>query len=128
MISTLKKKILVIDDEPDIALMVKSRLESNGYDVDIAYSGEEALKRAEHENFDLYVLDVILPGISGYEVCVKLKTDRAVAAPVVMLTSRSKVVDEHLGFACKADAYVRKPLSGELLLPEIKKLLHQTEG
>lgn len=121
------KRILVVDDEPDIADMVKSRLESNGYSVEVVYTGEEGLKKMKQEQPDLIVLDVILPGISGYEVCRRIKIDDDSSIPVVMLTSRNQAVDERLGYLCKADSYIRKPMSSELLVPEIRRLLKETK-
>ncbi len=118
------KKILVVDDEMDIACLVKARLEANGYEVDMAHKGEDGLtKIKEDPSFDLVVLDVMLPGISGYEVCSQIKADKTLSVPVVMLTARNRDIDEKLGYMCKADAYIRKPMCGEMLLPTIKKLL-----
>ena len=125
----LKKRILVVDDEPDIAMMVKSRLEANGYEVEVVHSGEECLKKiAGHSDVDLVVLDVILPHLSGYEVCAEIKIRKSMSLPVVMLTSRNKIIDEQLGYLCKADAYIHKPLSGELLIPTIEELLSGCPG
>jgi len=119
----LKERILVVDDELEIAQMVQSRLVADGYEVSLAHSGEDGLKKIEQEKFDLIVLDVMMPGLSGYEVCAKIKSNKKQMLPVIMLTSRNKMIDERLGFLCKADAYVRNPMSGQLLLPEIKKLI-----
>ena len=119
------KKILVVDDEVDTGLMVKARLESNGYDVDLALSGEEGLEKVGKTQHDLIILDVMLPGMNGYEVCSRIKLEQRLPVPVVMLTSRSQIVDERLGHICKADSYIRKPMSSELLLPEIQRLLKE---
>lgn len=121
------KRILIVDDEPDIAHMVKNRLESSGYSVELAHSGEEGLTKIRAEQPDLIILDVILPGMSGYEVCNRIKTEEALEIPVVMLTSRNQAIDEKLGYLCKADAYIRKPMSSDLLVPEIKRLLKESE-
>lgn len=118
-----KKKILVVDDEPGIALMVKARLEEDGYVVDVAYSGEDGLEQFREQKPDLVVLDVMLPRLNGYQVCAVLKEKMASRTPVIMLTSRVQAIDERLGFMCKADAYVRKPFFGDRLLPEVKRLL-----
>src|SRR3990167_5608779 len=100
-----KKKILVVDDEPGIAMMVKARLEEDGYDVNVAYSGEDGLEQFREQKPDLVVLDVMLPQLNGYQVCAVLKEKMATRIPVIMLTSRVQAIDERLGFMCKADAY-----------------------
>jgi len=121
-----KKRILVVDDDQDVAMMIKSRLEAHGYDVKTVYSGEECLKILEKDfDPDLVVLDVILPNLNGYEICAEIKSIKARTYPVVMLTSRNLMIDERLGYLCKADAYIHKPLSRELLLPTIEKLLKE---
>ena len=125
-----KKRILVVEDDRDIAALVKSRLETNGYDVEVTYNGEDCLDVLGNDAFgaDLVVLDVILPKMSGYEVCAKIKSRKSNLIPVVMLTSRNHEIDERLGFLCKADAYIHKPLSREYLLPTIEKLLAHADG
>lgn len=120
-----KFHILIIDDEADIAMMVKTRLENEGYHVDTASSAEEGLNLV-HKGLrpDLFVLDVMLPGMSGYELCSSLKINENLDTPVIMLTSRIQFIDEKLGYLCKADSYIRKPLCGKLLIPEVKRLLN----
>jgi len=125
MIDTqVKQKILVVDDEPEVTMVVRSRLESVDYEVEVANSGKECLQKIETFKPNLIVLDVMMSDLTGYEICATIKSSpRNWHIPVVMLTSRIKTIDENLGFACKADAYIRKPQSSELLIPEIKKLL-----
>ncbi len=118
-----KKKILLIDDDKDITMVVRLRLESEGYDVEVANSGKEGLGKIEAQKPDLVVLDVMMEDKTGYEVCAEIKAGPLYDLPVIMLTSRVRAMDEKLGFMCKADAYIRKPHSSELLVPEIKKLL-----
>ena len=119
----MKKKILVVDDEPGIAMMVKAKLESEGYMVDVAYTGEDGLEQVKQQKPDLVVLDVMLPQLNGYQVCAQLKEDVTLNVPVIMLTSRIQAIDERVGFLCKADAYIRKPYFGEKLIPEVERLL-----
>jgi len=123
---TLKKKILVIDDKPEITTVVQSRLEHAGYDVSVANSGEEGLNKVKGYNPDLVVLDVIMDDLNGYEVCAAIKTDRH-DLPVIILTSCISKVNELLGYACRADAYIRKPHSSEQLLPEVEKQLNKSD-
>jgi len=120
-----RKKILLVEDDMDIAFMVRSRLESEGYVVHIVHSGEAGLEKIKAEPLDLVVLDVILPGLNGYEVCARIKEDTTLTMPVIMLTSNQRHSDEMRGILVKADAYIRKPMSSKLLLPEIKRLLAQ---
>src|SRR5262245_16146864 len=121
------KRILVVDDDPDIAQMVQTRLESAGYAVQSVYSGEAALTKVKNEKPDLVVLDVMLPQLSGYEVCARLKTESVSKdIPVILLTSRDKMIDERMGYVCKADSYIRKPRCGDRLLPEVERLLSRS--
>ena len=126
MTDPMKKKILVIDDELEIAMVIRSRLESAGYEVDEAHSGREGLEKIESYDPDLIILDVMMEDFSGYEVCAEIKTDSKHSnVPVIMFTSRVRVIDEKLSYLCKADAYVRKPQSCELLLPAIEELINK---
>ena len=120
-----KRKILIIDDDADVVMVVRSRLEAQGYEVVTAYSGDAGIEEIKNENPDIIVLDVVLPGRNGYEVCAKIKADKELSRPVIMLTSRNKEVDKQMGFICKADAYVIKPRSGEDLLPHIERLINR---
>jgi DNA-binding response OmpR family regulator len=119
----MRKKILLVEDDMDIAFMVRSRLEADGYEVHVVHTGEAGLEKIKEAPPDLVVLDVILPGKNGYEVCACIKEDKSLSLPVVMLTSNQRHVDEKRGYLVKADAYIRKPMSNQLLLPEIKRLL-----
>ena len=121
----VRKKILVVEDDMDIAFMVRSRLESDGYDVHIVHSGEAGWEKIKAEPPDLVVLDVMLPGVNGYEICARIKEDAALSLPVVMLTSNHRQTDEMRGAMVKADSYIRKPMSAQMLLPEIKRLLNE---
>lgn len=121
--SETSKRILIIDDEPDIVLLLKSRLESHGFNVESAYSGEEGLEKIKDFNPDVILLDVIMPFMSGYTVCSHIKSDETLNRPVIMLTSRHREVDEQLGYLCKAESYIRKPHSGIKLIPEIERIL-----
>ena len=122
----IKQKILVVDDEPAIIAVIRSRLESEDYEVGVAYSGKEGLEKVESYKPDLVVLDVMMDDLTGYEVCATIKSNpENCHIPVVMLTSRIKTIDENLGYACKADAYIRKPHSSQLLTAAIKKLLKE---
>ncbi|MEO0073294.1 MAG: response regulator [candidate division WOR-3 bacterium] len=118
------ERILVVDDEPDILLVVTARLENAGYQVQSATSGMEALSLVRSSPPDLILLDVMLPGIDGFSVCAMLKRDQRFShIPILMLTARSQVGDRQTGMAVGADAYLSKPFRAEELLAEVKRLL-----
>jgi|SRR3989338_1980743 len=119
-----KRKILLVDDEPELVEMVKIRLESYNYEIIVAYDGQEALGKARKEKPDLIILDLMLPKIDGYKVCRMLKFDEEYKKiPIVMFTARSHESDEKLGYECGADAYITKPFEPTVLLGKIKELL-----
>ena len=120
----MAKKILLIDDEPELVEMVKMRLETNGYEVIIAYDGQEALEKARKEKPDLIILDLILPKLDGYQVCRMLKFDRTTSKiPIIMLTALSQKEDREWGKRVNADAYITKPFESEELMEKIKELI-----
>ena len=116
-----KTRILLVDDEPNIVKMVAMRLEYEGFEVIIARDGEEAIKMAQGQEPDLIILDVMLPKLSGFEVCRWLKKDlRYQKIPIVMLTARAQESDEEFGYECGTDAYLRKPFRAQELLETIR--------
>jgi DNA-binding response OmpR family regulator len=126
-----KPAILVVDDEEDIRELVELNLRREGYGVLTCETGEQALERAFKEMPDLIVLDLMLPGIDGLEVCRRLKTDaktRRIA--VVMLTAKGEEADIVTGLELGADDYVTKPFSGKVLVARVRRLLrkHQDEA
>ena len=117
-------KILLVDDEADFAKLVKIRLEANKYDVMVAKDGEEALAKAETYSPDLIILDLMLPAMSGYDVCRKLKLDEKLKTiPIVVLTAKFQPNDITFCKALGADGYITKPAEPEVLLGEIRKYL-----
>ena len=122
-----KKKILVVEDEAELTGAIQIRLEQAGYEVLIAYDGQEALEKARTENPDLIVLDLMLPKIDGYKVCRMLKFDEKYKKiPVVMLTARAQEKDENLGYEVGADAFITKPFKYQVLLAKITELLGES--
>ncbi|MDD5225594.1 MAG: response regulator [Candidatus Omnitrophica bacterium] len=118
------KKILVIDDEPQILLMVSARLKANGYDVFTAFSGEQGLKRAKKEIPDLILLDHVMPEMDGDEVLKRLKKDAVTKSiPVVMFTANIKRVKVGEYQARGAVDCIYKPFLPEELLAMVKKVL-----
>ena len=113
----MPKKILVVDDEPNIVKMVESRLKANGYEVIIAYDGQEAIEKVKSDMPDLIVLDLMLPKIDGYKVFGVLKQDEKYKnIPIVMLTARAGYEDIKRGMELGTIAYVTKPFKAEVLL------------
>jgi len=119
-------KILVVDDEEPILELLKFNLEKEGYQVFVAKDGQEALDRVEKEQPDLLVLDVMLPGMDGLEVCRILRLQpRFQQIPIIMLTAKGEEIDTVLGLELGADDYMTKPFSLRELLARIKARLRR---
>jgi len=124
-----KKRILVVDDEPDFAGIVQANLEKEGFEVEVAYNGDEGLEKVYANPPDAIVLDIMMPGTDGYMVCKKLKADEKYAdIPVVLLTAVASHVTttrySHAdGMSTEADDYIAKPASAEEITESIKRLL-----
>ena len=119
-----KLRILLVEDEKNISMLVEARLQHAGYEVLIATNGQEALETAQRERPDLIILDLMLPKLNGYEVCTMLKQDtRYQKIPIIMFTAKAQEKDEKLGLECGADAYIRKPFDAKELLGKIRALL-----
>ena len=121
----MSERILVVDDEPAIVDAVAYALEGEGYEVASRADGEEALSAALDEAFDLVVLDLMLPRLSGTEVCRRLRAESDV--PIVMLTAKDAEVDRVLGLEIGADDYVTKPFSIAELVSRVRALLRRRE-
>jgi len=120
------KKILIVDDEPDIAELVSYNLRKEGFEVSSAADGEEALARIKKGHFDLLVLDLMLPGIQGMELCRMLRNDPETKdLPIIMLTARGEEMDTILGLETGADDYITKPFSPRELVSRIKAVLRR---
>jgi len=118
--------ILVVDDEENILKLVKYNLENEGYRVIAVTSGEEALSKAFEVNPELIVLDLMLPGLNGIEVCKLLAKDsRTSFIPILMLTARSEDMDIIAGLEAGADDYITKPFSPKILIARIKTVLRR---
>jgi two-component system copper resistance phosphate regulon response regulator CusR len=115
-------KILVVEDEPKVASFIKKGLEESHYEVEVAYDGLSAEKLARLYNYELFILDVVIPGISGLDLCKKLKK-LFPAIPVLMLTALGTTDDKLIGFDAGADDYLVKPFEFRELLARIKVLL-----
>ncbi len=121
-----KERILVVDDEEDIVELVRFHLAREGFSVETAASGEEALKKVRQGAFALLVLDLMLPGLDGLEVARALKSEaRTANLPIVMLTAKGEDADVVAGLELGADDYVTKPFSPRVLLARIKAVLRR---
>lgn len=119
------KKILIIEDESNISDFVKMELEYEGYEAEISEDGKEGLIKALREGYDLIVLDLMLPGISGLEVCRRLKKEKDI--PVIMLSAKDSVMDKVAGLQIGADDYIAKPFAIEELIARIQVIFRRTE-
>ena len=126
---TDKKRILVVDDEPDFCSIVQGQLEKEGFDVELAYNGVEGMEKVQANPPDAIVLDVMMPEKDGYEMCKELKADSKFCdIPVLLLTAVASHVTStrysHAdGMSTEADDYIAKPASAEQITESIKQLL-----
>jgi phosphate regulon transcriptional regulator PhoB len=126
---SLKRTILVVEDEKDIRELVRFHLEHEGYVVREADSGETALRQIAAERPALVVLDLMLPGTDGLEVCRRVRSAEGTRAlPIIMLTARAEEVDRVLGLELGADDYITKPFSPRELVARVKAVLRRSHG
>lgn len=124
----LKKRILVVDDEPSIVELVSYNLKKEGYDVLKAYDAEKALEMIKEEEIDLFIIDVMLPGMDGFELVRTLRGgDKNRDKPVIFLTAKGEEFDRVLGLELGADDYITKPFSVRELLARIKAIFRRTD-
>jgi len=122
----VKTKILVVDDEEDIRELVELNLTPEGYEVLACDTGERALEIAQSKLPNLIILDLMLPGIDGLEVCKKLKADsRTKSIPILMLTAKAEEFDIVIGLELGAEDYVTKPFSGKVLVARVRRILRR---
>jgi len=122
----LVANVLVVDDERDLVSLLDFNLRQAGFETTIAYSGEQALQAARRRVPDLVLLDLMLPDLSGTDVCRQLKSDpRTKALPVIMLTAKGEELDRVVGFELGADDYVVKPFSMRELMLRVKAVLRR---
>ena len=127
----MAEKILIVDDDPAALRLVSYTLESAGYQVDSAVNGVEGLHKAQQETPDLVVLDVMLPGIDGFEVCHRLRSNSAAGQGrllILMLTAKSQEADRAMGEKLGADLYLTKPATPEEITEAVQGLLAQRGG
>ena len=121
-----KENILIVDDEEDVLELVRYNLEKNGYKTESACTGEEALTKANSRLPDLLILDLMLPGIDGLEVCRRLKNNtKTQNIPVIMLTARGEEADIVTGLELGAEDYITKPFSPKVLVARVRRIIHR---
>lgn len=118
------KKILIVDDEPTTVFLLKVRLAQSDYEIDAVENGEAAYNKIKAEHPDLIILDVMLPGMGGFEICTKIRDDkRCHNIPIVILSARAGDIDQKMGFDCGGDAYFGKPCDIKALIKKVARLL-----
>jgi two-component system phosphate regulon response regulator PhoB len=123
-----RPRILIVDDERGLTQALEFSLAREGYDVAVAHDGVEGLRKAQTLLPDAVILDLMLPGLGGLDVCRQLRAgDRTRALPVLMLTARSEETDQVVGFTVGADDYVTKPFQTRVLVQRVKALLRRAE-
>lgn len=117
-------KILVVDDERNIVELIRLYMEKEGFETICAYTGDEALSKFREEKPDLILLDLMLPGTDGWQVCREIRKTSAV--PIIMLTAKSETFDKVLGLELGADDYITKPFEAKELLARVKAVLRRS--
>jgi DNA-binding response OmpR family regulator len=124
----MSKKILIVDDEPDLVKLLSMRLKGCDYEVISASDGESGIKKAQKEKPDLIILDILMPRMNGFEMCKRLKENELTKnMPVIMLTSLAQERDLAKGLKEGADCFITKPFSSVDLLCEIKTAMQETK-
>lgn len=123
------RNVLVVDDEADLVELVSYNLRKEGFAVDSASDGEEALSRIRKKKYDLLILDLMLPGLQGMELCRILRNDpKTSRLPIIMLTAKGEELDKILGLEMGADDYMTKPFSPRELVARVKAVLRRSPG
>ena len=121
------KKILIVEDEPNMLKGLQDNLEFEGYDLDTAEEGKTGLEKIRSQRYDLVLLDVMLPNISGFDICKTIRKE-GINTPVILLTARGEEIDKVRGLELGADDYITKPFSLRELIARVKAVLRRTEA
>lgn len=122
-----KKRVLIVEDEVSLLKLETILLTVKGFEVIAAFTGKMAIEKIGVEEFDLVLLDIMLPDIDGFEVCRQIRKDpRTAAVPIIMLTAKKAQDDLDRGVLCGANAYVVKPFKSAMIIDEINRLLSLT--
>lgn len=120
-------RILVVDDEPAMRSGLRDNLEIDGYEVEEAVDGNSGFEKAKNFNYDLIILDVMMPGLSGFDICKKIRA-LGKETPIILLTAKGEEIDKVLGLEFGADDYITKPFSLRELLARVKAILRRTHN
>ncbi len=120
------KKILIIEDEESIRMALEDDFRLENYEVEVASDGHEGLAKGANPDTDLIILDIMLPGMNGYDICKKLRS-QGITTPIIMLTAKGQEIDRVLGLELGADDYVTKPFSPRELQARVKAVLRRVE-
>lgn len=118
-----EKKVLVVDDDINICELVRLYLEKEGFHVFVSNDGQDALKKAREESFDIILLDIMLPGLDGWQVCREIRKESSV--PIIMITAKGETFDKILGLELGADDYVPKPFDAKEVVARVKAVLRR---
>ncbi len=121
----MENKILIVEDERSIGEILKYGLEKDGYEVELAYNGEKALEKVNQQDFALVLLDIMLPGKDGFQVCREIRSSFS-NLPIIMITAKEEEVDKILGLELGADDYITKPFSVREVIARVKAVLRRT--
>ncbi len=121
-----EKRILIVDDEPEMVRGLKFNLEFDGYIIDTASNGIEGFEKIRSNNYNLIILDVMMPGMSGFDLCKECR-NKKIHTPIILLTAKGEEIDKVLGLELGADDYITKPFSLRELLARIKAVLRRTD-
>lgn len=119
------KKIIVVEDNKDISALVKLHLNDIGIEVDVFYNGNDGWNSIKQNQYDLIILDIMLPGMDGLEICKKIRNTSKIYTPILMLTSRASEIDRVLGLESGADDYLTKPFSLMEMVARVKALIRR---
>jgi DNA-binding response OmpR family regulator len=122
----MSRRILVIEDNKDLANLLEIHLKDQSYEVELAFDGDKGLARAKAQDFDLIILDLMLPGLDGLEICRRLRS-KPLYTPILMLTAKSSELDRVLGLEMGADDYVTKPFSIRELMARVKAIFRRID-
>lgn len=120
------QKVLIVEDEATLLSGLKDNLEGEGYEVSTASTGKEGLEKALKEDFDMILLDIMLPEMNGFDVCKKIKSKK-LTLPIIMLTAKAKEADKIMGLELGADDYITKPFNINELMARIKAVLRRVQ-
>ena len=118
-------RILIVEDEESIAELEKDYLELSGFEVEIENDGESGLKRALEEEFDLFILDLMLPGVDGFEICKRIRENKN--TPIIMVSAKKDDIDKIRGLGLGADDYITKPFSPSEMVARVKAHMSRYE-